>query len=869
MSDLIIYAIRGAYGIFPRHSSQPAPAIKFESREQTEKFLHSLNGTPATRHKLFLNYLRYVGHGDINMPEDTIIKDLAWRIESGDLQLVNLSGSGRAPGPTKERKYITPAAAKITQSGPEIKTARRLLAEQDEAPQRDYKIAVEVAGTGLEKCCACNITTSKVKPDLDLIDPKHLERIIQRGEDKHRYETEVDGLTRDRRWVWLDPGCKESDDACCPIPLKEMDPVSKDAESNQWPTVLIPLVPLAYTDADSTPELARPLRNGWVYIYVNGHIWRELYCFGDNTFRDVNLALPANPGKDVREPTGHKVSTVLVPHKIENEPQEVGIAFSEVQWPWHTICAMGGPADDDPRFLPETIANARRIGVDSQRRDKRFAKLDFSGYPNALDAPDGIVKEIEQAPCAQVEDKDPLKRYRDKKIAAVYLEDPLLVARLLAADYQQSWRDMETLLQDLAKAPEKAIKQKTYDPGRWFESALLANQFFYAAFPTFEQWRQLHPESDQKQWQKAKDHRDEMQSHLDKAAIDEALGVERRNALRPKIDSTKQALVDYLTARTQDELDLFMLMLDDYFLLTNAFGTENEPGKNPYGYVDGWSVMEQLIARLADHSHTLDVDMLVEPPNTYKLTQEDKGAAFLNTLADPDQNHPLHTRLFPKPGPNAWTPDTAAADLNAPQFKPRQFESVPAEHLLSISAFAAHFAKSALIPETLHVQQSIVRLTNCALKMELAFEEADFETAVQHAEENALSPEETQAQIGKALKGELTTSGTLGLMRRNTLFLKGTLERGDQLADDAAKSEVPVTKDVYSDGKLSAKAIFDPELKKGYKVIEESVDGKSCVVKRPIPGADKGVIHLPDESPLVGLKVLDPNGEGYRPFVHR
>jgi hypothetical protein len=707
---------------------------------------------------------------------------------------------------------------------------------------RGFKLVVEIAGTGLESFCGERITSAAVKHHpLHTIDPARCRTLINEGQDTHRTEVVIAGITRSRRHVYLDPGCCDAADAACPIPLQRAArPVDLRAQSTLWSTVLVPLVPLACADPGQSAHSAEPLRSGWLYVYVNGHLWRELYASGDHTFRDVNLALPTQAGRDAREPTGRAVSSIIVPHTIDGELQHVALAFSEVQWSWHTVCAMGGPAEDDPRFTSQMIARARQIPGDVRRRGRRFTVLDLSGYPGRFDTPDSRVRDIADAPCRPISGTDPLQRYRGHRIAAVYLPDPLRVARRLAGQYQQAWRAMEALLKSLLLAPKACVQQRRYDPGRWFDSALLAAQFFFSPFPGYRQWRRLHPKADRRQWRHARRRRDRMAARLDKAAIDEALGVEKRREVRAVIERTKADLVAYLSARTRDPLDLLVLMIDDYFLLANPCTSRDSGGISTFGYLDGWSVVERLIARLADHSHTLDIGLETRPPDTARLTRKDPGMAFLTAIADPARGHVLHNRLFPASRPDGWTPDPTLADPDAVIFKPQQFQNAKVSHMHPVSAFAAHFAKAALAKESTAVRQSLVRLANAAFGLSMTAETCDLQDVVCHAARHALSPIDSRRLIARSLQGALQAHHMADLMRPWTVWIDGGTDRG---------------KDRQADGVRTA----DEELLQGCG-IERRLSCRSTLVKHPLPGIDKGVITFPEPEPSAGLRVMDPWG---------
>ncbi|MCH8533323.1 MAG: DUF4150 domain-containing protein [Saccharospirillum sp.] len=138
-------------------------------------------------------------------------------------------------------------------------------------------------------------------------------------------------------------------------------------------------------DADNTDAL----REGWLYVYVDGHLWREqqVTAYG---YRDVDLHTwhgTDGPDHQQRPATGTLNDHLTVPHRLEGEPVEVQIAFSEVQWSWERISEFGGMKEDDARLLhkveeDETLTDIARYYPDTTV--EQLAELNGLDDPNQI-----------------------------------------------------------------------------------------------------------------------------------------------------------------------------------------------------------------------------------------------------------------------------------------------------------------------------------------------------------------------------------------------------------------------------------------------------------------------------------------------------
>lgn len=153
-----------------------------------------------------------------------------------------------------------------------------------------------------------------------------------------------------------------------------------------------------------------PLRNGWLYVFVNGRLWREIYCRGKSRrfnerdyyqferFEEVNLA--TKQGSDVRAPSAllDKAALVVPTSLPDDSAPQVHLAFSEVQWTWEYLCRLGGMSADDPRVIPEVYQRYEGIEVDAVMQQERLQLLELADFPTAVaNAAEDLVIPIDKA----------------------------------------------------------------------------------------------------------------------------------------------------------------------------------------------------------------------------------------------------------------------------------------------------------------------------------------------------------------------------------------------------------------------------------------------------------------------------------------
>ncbi|MEJ2395926.1 MAG: hypothetical protein P8Z77_14430, partial [Candidatus Thiodiazotropha sp.] len=469
---------------------------------------------------------------------------------------------------------------------------------------------------------------------------------------------------------------------------------------------------------------------GWLYVYVNGHLWRELEVKGlDRSMRsyaDVNLTF--HQVQDVRPATVQTVSHLILPHQVGGKRVKVEIAYSRVQWSWERIVALGGLAKDDPRV--NLAANDIPPSDADQRRASRMQRVDLSGHASGwpsqagskdqtgLQAIDNLLGQLDQTAA-----KEYLQPQAGSGIPVLLLDDPLAWAKDKAYSYQEAWREMETYIADLANPNHTEAKQKAFPYAPWFDSAVLANRYFFVEQPDIEaEGIQKNPAQPlDRKLKKAKDQRTEWRKRLNLGDIQTALGTQHRAVLRERIKTAKQALVAILDP-SHPEIDRLVAALDDWFHLSGLPQAHalSVDVKTAAHYGDAFALTDQLIARLGEHENKLDNHLETEPlseSQLHELEKNDPGAKLLLDLLS--TRHPLCTRLVPvgecAPGNEAGqssqpqiatNSETKSSEPYDPSFNPDKLFAVSRRAAQSLSAWTEHYAGVAA--GQLEVQKSIV-----------------------------------------------------------------------------------------------------------------------------------------------------------------
>ena len=219
------------------------------------------------------------------------------------------------------------------------------------------------------------------------------------------FERQSDG-TKNVSLMVKDESVDRSQKGFYKIPLYKVD--AKEESDNTADIELVHIFPIRYAHpADEIDNHKTNLRDGYLYIFVDGHLWRELKVTTEQNvtrFNDVNLAwqkgvMTWKKNKGYRDATGEELKTVIVPYKLNGQTCEVQVAYSEVQWSWKQIELFGGLNPEDPRLNYGEPVKPGDNNSDAQilRGDRLFTleKLgDFEQGYNSAKLPKHVVLDV-------------------------------------------------------------------------------------------------------------------------------------------------------------------------------------------------------------------------------------------------------------------------------------------------------------------------------------------------------------------------------------------------------------------------------------------------------------------------------------------
>ncbi|RFA24305.1 hypothetical protein CAI21_22195 [Alkalilimnicola ehrlichii] len=245
-----------------------------------------------------------------------------------------------------------------------------------------------------------------------------------------------------------------------PIPLGDIAAHHRD-EALECELETLKCLPVT---ANAAGELI-PLRDGWLYIFRNGCIWRELQVLAESTqFQEVNLI--AQQGRDARTPSVYPQDGVLqLPVSLGGEEIDYHFAFSPVQWPWDYLLTLSADIGADRRFDPACGAAARGVTINAARQAERLQKIALADYRFDAIEPEQLGASADTASAGapptvdelygdygyKVPLRSALARFPEQLAALadfaerlgnrplLVLADPIGVAEELAAKHQADW----------------------------------------------------------------------------------------------------------------------------------------------------------------------------------------------------------------------------------------------------------------------------------------------------------------------------------------------------------------------------------------------------------------------------------------------
>ncbi|MDX1695703.1 MAG: hypothetical protein R3208_18195, partial [Ketobacteraceae bacterium] len=139
---------------------------------------------------------------------------------------------------------------------------------------RQYKICIEIAGRA--RCYKQRLEINPINGGKQPGERRQTERVRLDHRVPHRSLVAFDGLPnvpRDLTLVIATSGATSD----IRLPLVNAHPTSnKSTDKAEWDTVLIPVKPLAYINKERKRQQADLLQPGYVYVFWNNKLWREL-----------------------------------------------------------------------------------------------------------------------------------------------------------------------------------------------------------------------------------------------------------------------------------------------------------------------------------------------------------------------------------------------------------------------------------------------------------------------------------------------------------------------------------------------------------------------------------------------------------------
>ncbi|WP_102489526.1 hypothetical protein, partial [Vibrio lentus] len=218
-------------------------------------------------------------------------------------------------------------------------------------PSPEHKIVVEFAGQWSSNAACLMLGKTDAQ--------KEKVTVGKAGtENKHRSLATFKDLEVEGKTLYIKIPCSDQPQ---PILLKlaeDLQPVDKEAQMDEWDNVLVPVRPLAYLDGSNDKSKASDLRGGFLYVFWNGKLWREMAINEKGYYQDVDVEYyrtleQEEKKKDThqviqRSASGFAMAHFWAPYKISGEVQQgengLKIIFSPKQKRFAQIEALESDA---------------------------------------------------------------------------------------------------------------------------------------------------------------------------------------------------------------------------------------------------------------------------------------------------------------------------------------------------------------------------------------------------------------------------------------------------------------------------------------------------------------------------------------------
>ena len=294
----------------------------------------------------------------------------------------------------KQTHAETPA---ISQAGGGNQPDSELTANTATQPARsDYEAVIEIAGQHLSKKQSLQVLTGTGQ--------SHKKYPANDTGQKHRSLVRFQNLDNSPVRLSLAIPMKGSAQPML-LPLHDQIRVHEKGNNKPlWDNVLVPVKPLQFLTTEQQKDRADLLQNGWLYLFWNGKLWRELKVSENGRLQDVDLARYRPAKADKRPAEGHWLDAIWVPYRLNGEPQtQLLFAASALQWSWSVIQAF----EADPASCQQNCATVESL-------QGYQAHAEFDEEPTQSGA-------IKKASLASMASQHLLERQQKQGIAVAYL----------------------------------------------------------------------------------------------------------------------------------------------------------------------------------------------------------------------------------------------------------------------------------------------------------------------------------------------------------------------------------------------------------------------------------------------------------------
>lgn len=371
------------------------------------------------------------------------------------------------------------------------------------------------------------------------------------------------------------------------------------------------------------------LNPGYIYLYKDNYLWREIYVNENGTYSEVNLTRYA--GQNQRRHTGVMDWSVVIPQRVHGHIPEYQIAYAPVQWSWARINYFGGMDPQDLRIankktkppMPSDLPHTKIPNDPTQNRTQRMQTINLTPFAD----PDAAINKTTSG------DGDvPNVLLIEKSLhPTILLADPVGLAARLS-------QDLSILNLQLQQLMHEATQEKR------FQTALMCQQIFFNPNTAFSKTvKETLPLSTlpgvngsvpQTITGSVDNAVKKAAKNLDRDKVEQILRVKERAALRNLIKIMQHALIELISNTTPS-----------WYNTPIDFNTEFKDicANGDYNYTQAFASLAGILANTGYNPHSLDRGLDIELAS--KAPFVPPAAAYIKKLTTP--SHPLYDALFP------------------------------------------------------------------------------------------------------------------------------------------------------------------------------------------------------------------------------